>query len=112
MDPWSVAGGCDTTMTRQRRPREAHSRSIPLSACGSRRIGTVATDRWSTITGGTYRVGDAVDEPAEAFEWRAEWALITVRDPENGERVILVESTIVAVPSDHRHGGAITLAIN
>jgi hypothetical protein len=52
-------------------------------------IGTVATDRWPTITGGTYRVGDAVDKPADVFEWRPEWALITVRDPENGERVIL-----------------------
>jgi hypothetical protein len=52
-------------------------------------IGTVATDRWPTITGGTYRVSDAVDEPADVFEWRSEWALITVRDPENGERVIL-----------------------
>jgi hypothetical protein len=36
-------------------------------------IGTVSTDRWPTITGGTYRVSDAVDEPADVFEWRSEW---------------------------------------
>lgn len=52
-------------------------------------IGGVPTDRWPRITGGTYRVGDAVDEAMEAFVWEPGWALITVRDPENGRRVIL-----------------------
>lgn len=52
-------------------------------------IGAMPTDRWPRITGGTYRVGDAVDEAIETFAWRADWALITVRDPENGQRVIL-----------------------
>jgi len=31
--------------------------------------GTVATDRWPTITGGTYLVSDAVDERADVFGW-------------------------------------------
>ncbi len=52
-------------------------------------IGAMPTDRWPKITGGTYRLGEAVDETDGTFEWRPEWSLITVPDPENGECVIL-----------------------
>jgi len=52
-------------------------------------IGAVPTHRWPKITGGTYRLGDAFDEADVIFEWRPGWSLITVRDPENGEHVIL-----------------------
>jgi len=53
-----------------------------------RYIGGIPTEKWAVITGGTYRIGDSVGN-ARAFEWQANWSLITVRDPGNGQRVIL-----------------------
>lgn len=77
------------TPTRQTVPPGSARSSRPILQRVLEAGGTLPTDRWPSITGGSYRVGDALDTADEMFVWCPEWALITVRDPENGERVIL-----------------------
>lgn len=53
-------------------------------------IGDARGGGFDQITGGTHRVGDLEPEAAPSdFEWKREWAIVAVRDPENDARVIL-----------------------
>lgn len=53
-------------------------------------IGDARGGGFDQITGGTHRVGDLQPETAPSdFEWKPEWAIVAVRDPENDARVIL-----------------------
>jgi hypothetical protein len=58
--------------------------------CKLRLLGSDAEGGWEKLTGGTNPIGDLSALPRDAeFRWDSDWALITVRDPENGERVLL-----------------------
>lgn len=53
-------------------------------------IGGVDGEGWDAVTSGTYRVADAVDEAvAPIAAWDPEWALVAVRNPENGHAVLI-----------------------
>lgn len=54
-------------------------------------VGGDAGGRFESLTGETYQVGDAVESATRPglFEWDPGWALVAVRDPETGERVLI-----------------------
>jgi hypothetical protein len=54
-------------------------------------IGGDPGSRWEALTGGRYKVKDAAAAagPQGDFLWSPSWRIVAIRDPENGERVII-----------------------
>lgn len=47
------------------------------------------------LTNGSYKISDAIDESntASEFRWDPSWCIVTVRDPENKQQVVLDGNT-------------------
>lgn len=94
-DRWLAAGGKDTggiigwfapPIVERWVQREIPAREV----AELRFIGAEGGGRWASVTGGSNRVGDLHGlEPTAGFRWDPAWLLITVRDPESGEAVLI-----------------------
>src|SRR5437660_920722 len=58
-------------------------------------IGGEPGSRWEALSGGKYRVKEAVQRFAgdPTFRWQPNWRIVTIRDPETGERTIIDGNT-------------------
>jgi hypothetical protein len=91
---WLAAGGKDTGgiigWFEQVVERWVESQIPACEVAKLRFIGAEGGGRWGAVTGGSNRVGDLEGfEPKAGFRWEPDWLLIAVRDPENGERVLI-----------------------
>ncbi|MGH7381735.1 MAG: hypothetical protein ACREKR_05820 [Candidatus Methylomirabilales bacterium] len=93
---WSAAGGKDTGGIPEWFQPVVTTKwvkdMIAANEVGELRfIGGDAGGRWDRATTGTYRVKDSSppEEQDTGFRWNPAWHLVTVRDPESRERVIL-----------------------
>ena len=58
-------------------------------------IGGEPGSRWEALSGGKYKVKEAVQRFVgdPAFRWQPNWRIVTIRDPETGERTIIDGNT-------------------
>lgn len=66
------------------------SQFLASDVANLRFIGAESGGRWAEATGGTNRLGDLRGGSATpGFRWEAAWRLIAIRNPENGESVLI-----------------------
>jgi hypothetical protein len=94
-DRWLAAGGKNTggiiTWFEHAVTRWEETK-IPAVAVGDLHfIGADAGNDWATATNGTSRMRDfrSPRKPDPNFRWDPDWVLVALRDPENGERVLI-----------------------